>query len=348
MDIGDERVDQGDFVIRPVRASDFDWLYEISNLVGIGFTSLPHDKVYIARRLEIVEKSFQETIPAEERIYLFVRENLPSGERIGLCGIHDDVGYKDAFYNYQVSTVTQLSKEQNIFIEHKLINVVNNFQTASELISFWMHPTHRGQNLSKSLALSRFLFIAHYPQWFGEEIIAEVRGVCDENGNSPFWEAIGRRFFGMDFKQADALTMTQGKQYIADLVSREPIYLDLLPIEAQKVVGVAHPTAEVAKHFLEEQGFKYNNYIDIFDAGPLLNAERDKIKSVVNSKLVRIGKCVDKQNEGERAMIYNARLDVRITVGKILVIGTDEVQISNRVAKLLNVTVNDTIRYCLL
>ena len=257
-------MDQGSYVIRPITHNDFDWLYNSSKIVGAGFTSIQSDQDYLRHRLDIVEKSFAQTIPKEQRIFLFVRENIPSGEIVGLCGIHAKIGYQDIFYNYQISTVSESSKELGIYLEHKILSLVTNFQHASELISFWIHPKYRGQNLSRTLSISRFLFIAQFPDWFGDEIIAEIRGVSDDDGNSPFWEAIGRHFFAMDFKRADSLTLTIGKQYISDLMAHEPIYLDLLSAEAQKVVGVEHTTAGTARYVLESEGFRFNNYIDIF------------------------------------------------------------------------------------
>lgn len=339
-------MEDGAFVIRPINTKDQAWLYEISHLVGVGFTSLQSNQEYLENRIQTVQKSFEETLEVEQRIFLFVRENIASGERVGLCGIHSNVGYKDAFYNYQISTISQVSKKLNIYLDHKILTLVNNFQTATELISFWIHPKYRGQNLSKTLSISRFLFLAHFPQWFGSEVIAEIRGVCDEQGNSPFWDAIGRHFFDMDFVQADTLTMTIGKQYISDLVAHEPIYLDLLPIEAQKVVGVEHPDSATARYVLGTEGFKYNNYIDIFDGGPLLNIAHSDIKSVNNSKLAKISKCVKKVEKGIDALIYNARTDLRITQGKVHVIDVDQITIEESTAKILDIIAGDTVRYC--
>jgi len=339
-------MEQGAFVIRPINEKDFDWLYEVSHIAGIGFTSLQSDKEYLAKRIDTVQKSFHETLQVEKRIFLFVRENIPSGERIGLCGIHSNVGYKDAFYNYQISTISQASKKLNIFLEHKILSLVNNFQTATELISFWLHPSYRGMNMSRTLSMSRFLFLAQHPEWFGSEVIAEIRGICDENGNSPFWEAIGRHFFAMDFKQADYLTMSVGKQFIADLIAHEPIYLDLLPVAAQNVVAKVHPTSVAARRFLESEGFKYNNHIDIFDGGPLLCIESNQIKAIKNSQLVTVSKCVQNIDNGIEALIYNARSDLRITEGIIELMETGQITIMDSTAKILDIIAGDKVRYC--
>lgn len=336
------------FVIRPAHLGDLEWFHSISHMLGTGFTSLQHDREYLQKRLTVVEKSFKEQIPIHERVYLFVRENLPQREIVGISGIDVDVGHKESFYNYQISTITQSSKKINIYMVHTILNVVNNFQQASELISFWVHPLYRGKSVSKSLSLGRFLFMAKFLQWFGKEIISEIRGVVDENGISPFWDAIGKNFFGMEFKRADALTMTAGKQFIADLVSREPIYLDLLPISAQQVVGLEHPEAKNARYLLETQGFKFNNHIDIFDGGPLLSVERDNIKTIANNRLVTISKLQDKITNGVEALLYNNKLDARITVDHIQVLDSGDIVISSRIAEILELNIGDQVRYCLI
>lgn len=333
-----------DFVIRPLNANDLDWLLDVTKLTGPGFTSLPPDKTFITKRVNDVVKSFKESVPPEQRIYLFVRENLPSGEIAGICGIQAHVGHKNIFYNYQICSVVQSCPELNITLDHKILNLANNFQTASELISFWVHPKFRGQRISKSLSLSRFMFIAQRPNWFGDEIISEIRGVTDDAGVSPFWESLGRHFFAMDFARADYLTMTSDKKFIADLVSHEPIYMDLLSEAAIKVAGIEHAKSTVARKILESEGMRYNNYIDIFDGGPLLNARTEQIRTIKNSKLAKVAKCTTDVSAGFSALIYNTKVEVRMTVG--LILAAEEIVIlSEQTAKILQVSVGDYVRY---
>lgn len=332
------------FVIRTATLKDLDWLYSISNLVGAGFTSLPNNRPFLEQRLKVVEQSFKEQIPVTERVYLFLRENLPSKEIVGISGIDVNVGSTESFYNFQVSQITQSCKSINKHVVHTILNLVNNFESASELISFWVHPVHRGKAISKSLSYCRFLFIAQFAKWFDNSIISEIRGVFDQTQGSPFWEALGRKFFDMDFKTADELTFADGKQFIADLVPHEPIYLDLLPADAKAVVGKAHPNSEAAIHLLEKQGFQYNQHIDIFDAGPLLFAERDKILAVANNKIATLTKTPDSV-QAAPALLYNNRLDARFTAAPIEILGNDEVAISADVAAILQLKAGDQLRY---
>lgn len=339
-------MEQNAFVIRPLNTADLEWFYNIANMFGVGFTSLVNDKDYLYKRLDIVEKSFKGQIPIEDRIYLFVRENLYNNEKIGLCGIDVNVGYKESFYNYQLSNVTQASKNLDVYKTHTILNLVNNFQSASELISFWVHPNYRGQSVGKSLSLSRFMFIAQFVAQFGSQIVAELRGVVDANGASPFWEAVGKNFFGMDFQQADALTLSSDKQFIADLCSRLPIYADLLPLAAQQVIGVEHPDSTPARHLLEADGFRFNNHVDIFDAGPVISANISDIKTIKNNKVANIIQLENKIINGIDAMLYNNQLDARITVDKIKMISNTEIIMSPQAAEILQLGLGSEIRYC--
>lgn len=335
---------QDAFVIRPISMLDLDWLYETTNLSGAGLTSLQHDKEYLQHRIQVSEQSFADDIPIEQRIYLFVRENLADKQLVGVSGIDACVGYKEIFYNYLITTIAQASTEFDVRLEHKVLSLVNDFQDATELISTWLHPNFRGQLIGKILSLSRFLFIARFPHWFSDQIIAEIRGVCDDAGNSPFWEAVGKNFFSMSFAQADYLTLTTDKQFIADLVPRDPIYIDLLPAEAKAVIGIEHPRAQAARHLLEDEGFVFKNYVDIFDGGPVLQAQTKDINTIAKRKIAIISRLSAVQ-DGLKSIIYNHRLDARMTVGLVKELSLGEISIDADIAKIINVKAGDEISY---
>src|SRR5207244_699397 len=132
------------------------------------------------------------------------------------------------------------------------------------------------------LQLVRFLFMAEHPQCFESTVVSEIRGVVDAAGRSPFWDALGQHFFDIDFAEADRLSIVN-KRFIADLMPRHPIYIPLLPKTAQEVIGKPHPESQRAVTNLEAQGFKFNNQVDIFDAGPVMICPRDEVKTVKRS-----------------------------------------------------------------
>lgn len=335
---------QEPFVIRPVTEDDFDWLFNFRSKVDLGFTSLPHNREYLTNRLATVCNSFAENIPPQQRIYLFVREQLDSGERVGIAGVQACAGFNTIFYNYEVSSITQHSREMDLQFDHQVLNLVENFQTATELISFWVDPEKRGQKYGKPLSYSRLLFLAQFANLFGKTLIAEIRGVCDEHGKTPFWDTVIRPFFGMEFVTADYLTMSTDKQFIADLMPKLPIYVDLLPKEAQQLIGVAHDTALPARKFLENQGLKYRNYIDIFDAGPLLSADLTDVKLVKDSSLKTVVAVEANIQDGRFVIIGNVNLGMRMTTG-IIQEQENNVVVSKDIAEILQVDVGSEVRY---
>jgi arginine N-succinyltransferase len=142
---------------------------------------------------------------------------------------------------------------------------------------------------------------------FRDQVVSELRGVVSPEGVSPFWEAIGRHFFRMDFAEADKLSAITDNQFILDLMPQHPIYIDLLPADARAVIGKCHKDGEGARKLLEWEGFSFSNVIDIFDGGPLVSAPRDHIRTKRESRLVRIEAGAN-LTETKRALVAVPRL----------------------------------------
>jgi arginine N-succinyltransferase len=134
------------------------------------------------------------------------------------------------------------------------------------------------------LARSRYLFIAMHRARFADRILAELRGVIDERGGSPFWDGVAGRFFGMSFQEADYFNAINGGQFIADLMPKHPVYIAMLPETARSAIGLPHPSGRAAMRMLEAEGFAYEGYVDIFDGGPTMTARTDRVESICNAK----------------------------------------------------------------
>ena len=170
----------------------------------------------------------------------------------------------------------------------------------SEMCSLFLRPDQRQGSNGRLLSLGRLLFVAEIPHLFGDKLIAELRGSADEQGCSPFWDSLGRHFFKMDFSHADHLSGLGSKSFIAELMPRQPLYTCLLTEQAQAVIGKPHPNTEPALKILTAEGFAHKGYIDIFDAGPVIEAPVSKIRTVRDSQplLLAIG------TPDEQAAIY--------------------------------------------
>ncbi|MDB5916268.1 MAG: arginine N-succinyltransferase [Massilia sp.] len=303
-------------VIRSIAASDLDPLIEMAHQVGGGMTTLKPDRKMLGDRVECAVASFAGTIPPEERDYMFVMEDTDNGQLAGICAIKGAVGLTEPFYNYRIGTLVHSSRELNVFTRMETLYLSNDLTGATELCSLFLRPDYRKGYNGKWLSKSRFLFIAQFQQLFTEKIIAEMRGFQDEDGSSPFYEGLGRHFFKMDFDHVDDLTALGKKSFIAELMPRQPLYVAYLPEDAREVIGKVHRSTEPARKLLEQEGMHFEGYIDIFDAGPVLQGRVAELRSVRDSAIVAATEAVAPA-ESEQTLISNTVLqDFRMIVAR--------------------------------
>ena len=130
--------------------------------------------------------------------------------------------------------------------------------------------------------------MAEFAERFADRVIAEMRGVSDQNGHSPFWRWLQEHFFSVDFPTADYLTGIGQKVFIAELMPKYPIYVSLLSKQAQQVIGKVHDKTRPALALLQSEGFSNRGYVDIFDAGPTVEARVEHIRSIRYSRKLQV------------------------------------------------------------
>ncbi|MFT5534598.1 MAG: arginine N-succinyltransferase [Candidatus Paceibacteria bacterium] len=272
-------------VVRAVREQDLDGLMAMASQVGGGMTTLKPDLTMLGKRVEIACASFAEQIAPEQRDYLFVMEDTRDQRLVGVCAIKGAVGLDEPFYNYRIGTLVHSSVELNIFSRMDTLYLSNDLTGSAELCSLFLHPDYRTGSNGKLLSKSRFLFIAQFPHLFPARLIAEMRGFQRADGTSPFWDHLGQHFFRMDFDRADDLSSLGKKSFIAELMPRHPLYVAYLPAVAQEVIGMVHVDTAPARRLLEQEGLHYEGYVDIFDAGPVLQARIGELRALRESTL---------------------------------------------------------------
>jgi arginine N-succinyltransferase len=294
-------------IIRPIRLDDLDALVHMAKTAGAGFTSLPPVPDFLKKKIELSLKSFDTRgeRPGHER-YMFVLEESASGEIGGCCAIEAACGLDEAFYNYHVGTTVHASRVLKVYNKIPTLYLSNDLTGTSMLCSLYLRPEFRSAGTGKLLSKCRFLFMANFPQRFADKVIAEMRGVSDEQGRSPFWEGLGRHFFSIEYSDAEHIVGMGNKSFIAELMPPHPIYSVLLPPEARAVMGKVHAQTAPALHLLEQEGFRYQGYIDIFDGGPTVEAPLAEIRSIKRSRLApfRPGGAVD----GGEFLVANGKL----------------------------------------
>jgi arginine N-succinyltransferase len=331
------------FRVRPATADDFAAIYEMAKLTGGGFTNLPPDRVTLVQKLARSEDSFSRTEDSQsDDLYVFVLEDPKAKIIRGTCQVFGQVGVKQAFYSYHLSTLTQTSPELGKTFRNQMLTLTTDLEGSSEVGGLFLHPQARAGGWGSLIARSRYLFIKQHRARFGDRVLAELRGVMDEGGNSPFWDGLAGRFFDMTFPEADQFNAVHGTQFIADLMPKTPIYVSLLSEQARAVMGLPHPTGRAALRMLEEENFVFDRYIDIFDGGPTVTAHTDDIRTIDESE----EETIEEIGPGgkTRMLLARGRLkDFKACFASAKRIGRKGLCIDEEAAELLGVKVGDTV-----
>jgi arginine N-succinyltransferase len=332
------------FRIRAARDTDLQHLYEMAKLTGGGFTNLPADRTALHGKLDRSSVSFarQEDTLGDD-VFVLVLENADTGEVRGTCQIFTQVGQKYPFYSYRIGTLTQHSRELARTFRADMLGLTTDLEGSSEVGGLFLHPGERAGGLGMLLARSRYLFIAAHRARFADRILAELRGIIDEAGGSPFWDGLAGRFFGMNFQDADQFNAIHGHQFIADLFPKHPIYIAMLSESARAAIGLPHPSGRAAMRMLEHEGFAHEQYIDIFDGGPTMTARTDKVRTVRDARTHQVVAIDD--DGGEQVLVATGRLsDFRTAYGRIRPCG-DGIALSRACAAALGVNEGDSVSH---
>lgn len=345
-------------IVRPIEQHDFAGLKQIAIDSGHGFTSLPVDDERLTQKIASSLNSTQADFTKRgEDSYLFVLEDTVTGKIVGTTCIEASVGLTVPLYHYRVSNCIHHSEQLNIFKQLQLLSVCNDYTGTTEICTLYLNPDYRKTKSGRLLSKVRFMFMADNPERFSDTIIAEMRGVADEQGEPPFWHWLQQNFFSVDFAVADHLVGTGKKQFIAELMPKYPIYLNTLSESAQAVVGKVHKNTAPALRLLEKEGFVHRGYVDLFDAGPTVEARLNQINSVRQSHLAKVNlvdtsELPEPDNELPVYGLCNQLVEgFRATFTSQIVLTTNQtdatlkqVSLSTDAAAALNVTQDDTLR----
>ncbi len=328
--------------IRAARPDDHRALYDLAKLTGGGFTNLPAEKATLEKKLANSEAGFSRRgeNPGDD-LYVFMLEDTETKAIRGTCQVFGAVGTDRPFYSYLISTLTQKSEELGRSFRNQTLNLTTDLEGSSEVGGLFLHPHERAGGLGMLLARSRYLFIKQHRPRFADIVLAELRGVMDQGGHSPFWDAIGGRFFGMTFPEADEFNAIHGTQFIADLFPSSPIYVSMLPESARAVIGQPHSSGRAALKMLENENFDWDGYVDIFDGGPTVTARTDKIKTVRNAEWSLVGG----SGTGGDTMILAARTlhDFVACYAQVTTSSNGELLINDNAMRMLDVGPGDRV-----
>ena len=276
-------------VMRPAQMADLNEVQRMAADSPVGVTSLPDDAARLGDKIAASEASFAAEVSFNgEESYFFVLEDSQTGRLVGCSAIVASAGYSEPFYSFRNETFVHASRELKIHNKIHVLSLCHDLTGNSLLTSFYMVPELVDSGWAELNSRGRLLFMAAHPERFADSVVTEIVGQSDEQGESPFWDAIGRNFFDLNYAEAERLCGLKSRTFLAELMPHYPIYVPLLPDLAQEAMGQVHPRAQITFDILMREGFETEHYIDIFDGGPTLHARVSSIRSIAQSRAVPV------------------------------------------------------------
>jgi arginine N-succinyltransferase len=268
------------FILRDVAPEDLDDLQETA--VHLDSVNLPNDRDALARIIDRSVQSFAGELPMADRCYVFVARDEAQGRVVGTSMIFAQHGSRRAPHIYfDVIEEERYSETLDRHFSHRLLRIGYNYKGLTEIGGLVVRPEWRGHpaRLGRLLFSVRFLYMGLHRATFCDEIVSELMPPLEPDGTSLLWEALGRRFTGLTYQEADALSR-HNKEFIRALFPQDPLYATLLPANVQALIGEVGPETKGVERMLRAAGFEYAQRIDPFDGGPHFHARTDDVTLV--------------------------------------------------------------------
>lgn len=252
--------------------------------------NLPAERGHIEKILALSERSFAAEVPVIEREFLFVLEDLAKKRIIGTSMIYAQHGTKRAPHIFfRVENDERYSVTLDKHMVHQTLRIGYNYNGPTEIGGLILLPEYRRNTdgLGKALSYVRFLFMRMHRPLFRSEVLSELLPPLETDGTSKLWEALGRKFTGLSYQEADLISK-DNKEFIHALFPDDPIHTELLPEDVQKIIGQVGPETRAVEAMLRRIGFDYAGQIDPFDGGPHFMARTDSISLVRDAAEVEV------------------------------------------------------------
>ncbi|NDP59399.1 MAG: arginine N-succinyltransferase [Oxalobacteraceae bacterium] len=275
-------------LVRPAAEADIAALVTLAAGATAGVHTLPKTRAAIERSVERSIASFAADVdmPADES-YTFVLEDSRNGALLGTAALAATAGTNGTFFAFRNDVMQQVSRDLNISHSVHALTLCSGLTGHSQLSSFYVANADPAS--AALLSRARLMFAAVAPHRFGDRFFASLAGITDQVGHSPFWEALGRKFFQIDFLEAERLIDGgRNRSLIIELMPHYPVYVPLLPGDAQAAMGQVHVEGELPLQILTDEGFEADEFIDIFDGGPILQAHKHALRAFTGSRQRRV------------------------------------------------------------
>lgn len=281
------------FVTRSVNHDDLQQLTDLAKQFNL--LNLPGDKKVLSEKIARSEASFAGELPKDKSEYIFVVEDVEEKMVVGSSLIIAKHGNEEVPHCYfKILKRDHFSQDLGLGFIHQVLRFQLDTDGPTEIGGLLVDRAYRRrpERLGKQISLSRFVYMGLNPERFEERVLCELTPPLTEEGRSEFWEALGRRFTGLPYQEADMLSQTN-KEFIESLFPEEDIYMSLLDAKARLVLGRVGEATKPAQHLLESIGFEYLEEVDPFDGGPHYGAKTKDILPIKQGQKVILGEFKD-------------------------------------------------------
>lgn len=329
------------FVIRPVSHEDLPQLVDLAKQFSL--LNLPGDRKVLSEKIDRSVNSFAGKFTKSKSEYLFVLEDVEEKQIVGSSLILAKHGTDESPHSFfKILKKDHFSQDLGVGFIHQVLRFQLDTDGPTEIGGLLVDKAYRRrpEKLGKQISLARFLYIGLHPDRFEDRVLCELTPPLTEEGRSEFWEALGRRFTGLPYQEADLLSQSH-KEFIESLFPEEDIYLSLLDAKARLVLGRVGEATKPAQHLLESIGFEYLDEVDPFDGGPHYGAATKDILPIKLGRRVRLTEFKDPSFKGRVLVGYQGN-DFRAAVVPYDLRG-DEIAIPSKMHDLLEVEIDQEV-----
>lgn len=276
------------FIVRAVQHDDAPQLLELARQFVL--LNLPAERRRIEQKIDKSMAAFAGELGKGDADYIFVVEDLEGDLVVGSSMILAKNGTPNSpNFSFKILKKERFSRELGVGFIHQILRLNANIDGPTEVGGLVVDRGYRRrpEKIGRLISLSRFLYIGMEPDRFENELHSEMAPPLTDEGRSEFWEALGRRFTGMPYQEADQLS-SQNNGFIQSLFPEEDIYLALLDSRARLVLGRVGEETQPALHLLNRIGFKYKEEVDPFDGGPHLGCETKNCTIIKNLRKLKV------------------------------------------------------------
>lgn len=285
------------YLFRPIISTDAPALLKLVQQSSGGLSSLQPRLAFLEDYIASSEKSFSGAMPLDDpHKYLLGLFEGRTGRLIGCAAVKTQIGKGSPFINFDI-------KDDG---PEQCLQASSRFAGATEVGSLFLHPDYRADGLGRYLAKVRYLLMASEPWRFGDSVIAELRGICGAEG-SPLYDHLFEYKLEKSFLEADTEYYDRNPDALGDIVPIGCIETCDMPLEVKASLGQPHPSGIGAMRLLQCEGFIFSGTIDLFDAGPIMSAHRDTIRTIMNAKTATIS-ASPSGAQGEPALIASGKV----------------------------------------